>query len=175
MDEKDEGLAGEDARPDEVGLRAEELRRTVEDGRSRRRSGSVVLDHQRVLGQVQALEGAARAAVERSRGLLEQREAVLAEARAEAEGIVARAERERERLVSDTDVYRVAKRQAEALLERARADDRAMRRETDEYVDAKLANFEVSLARTSEAVRRGRERLAGRSDYADIAPDDRED
>ncbi len=168
MDENDTG-------EDEVARRAEELRRTVEEGRSRRRSGSVALDHQRVLAQVQALETAARAAADRSRELLEHRESVLAEARAEAERIVAQAQRERERLVSDTDVYRVAKRQAETLLERARADDRAMRRETDEYVDAKLANFEVSLARTSEAVRRGRERLAGRSDYADIAPEDRGD
>ena len=52
------------------------------------------------------------------------------------------------------------------MLARSKADAEALRRETDEYVDAKLANFEVALERTSEAVKRGRQRLGAAGDSA---------
>ncbi len=86
--------------------------------------------------------------------------------RREAEQLVADAYREREKLVSDTDVFRVAQREADTVLARSKADAEALRRETDEYVDAKLANFEVALQRTSEAVKRGRQRLGAAGDSA---------
>ncbi len=72
------------------------------------------------------------------------------------------AQTERETIISDTEVFRVAKREADGLLEQARTEAEELRKETDDYVDAKLANFEITLERTIEAVRRGRERLAGR-------------
>lgn len=152
--------------------KAARLRHVVESARSRSRSSTALVDRTEVLSLVDELAASVREAVSEARRVLDEKESVIAAARAEAARIVAEAERQRDTMISDTDVYRVAKRQAETLLERARADDRAMRQETDEYVDAKLANFEVTLSRTSEAVRRGRERLAGRSDYAAIAPDE---
>ena len=89
--------------------------------------------------------------------MLAERDAVVDEGRREAEQIVADAHREREKLISDTDVYRVAKREADQ--HRGRGPARrptALRQETDDYVDAKLANFEITLERTTEAVKRGR-------------------
>ncbi|HEX5562565.1 MAG TPA: hypothetical protein VFX52_13060 [Nocardioidaceae bacterium] len=171
----DSGGKWDDVDPDEVQAKIARLRQLVESARSRSRSSTALVDRAEVLGLVDEVEGAVRGVLTQAAHVLEEREAVVAEGRAEAARIVAEAERQRDSLVSDTDVYRVAKRQAETLLERARADDRAMRQETDEYVDAKLANFEVTLSRTSEAVRRGRERLAGRSDYAAIGPDEPRD
>ena len=53
---------------------------------------------------------------------------------------------------------------------RAEADE--LRKETDEYVDAKLANFEITLERTMEAVKRGRERLAGRTALDSLTDDE---
>jgi hypothetical protein len=47
------------------------------------------------------------------------------------------------------------------MLTEAKTEAEALRAETDEYVDAKLANFEITLERTLEAVRRGRQRLTG--------------
>ena len=47
-----------------------------------------------------------------------------------------------------------------------------LRKETDDYVDAKLANFEITLERTTEAVKRGRERLAGRSAFDALTSDE---
>ncbi len=37
-----------------------------------------------------------------------------------------------------------------------------MQREIDDYIDAKLANFELVLTKTLEAVARGRDKIAGR-------------
>ncbi len=90
----------------------------------------------------------------------------------EAGQIIAEAQSEREKIISDTDVFRVAKREAEGIVERARAEAEELRKETDDYVDAKLANFEITLDRTIEAVRRGREKLAGRSALDGLTSDE---
>ncbi|MGA8210889.1 MAG: hypothetical protein WB441_02800 [Nocardioidaceae bacterium] len=148
------------------------LRETVAGARSRPGSTAVRVDRDTLLGLVEELDAGLEQALEASREVVAEREALLARAGAEADRIVAEAGRERDKLVSDTDVYRAARRQADVLLERAREDDRAMRAETDAYVDAKLANFEVTLTRTTEAVRRGRERLAGQAEQAGAAEPD---
>jgi len=43
-----------------------------------------------------------------------------------------------------------------------------MRAEVDDYVDRKLANFEIMLAKTLKSVERGRAKLAGRNELAEI-------
>jgi cell division septum initiation protein DivIVA len=83
--------------------------------------------------------------------------------KAEADLIVHEARLEQERLASDTEVYRLAQHQAQRVLDDAKLEADALRAETDEYVDGRLANFEITLERTLEAVRRGRERLAGQT------------
>ena len=152
----------------DVHAKLAELRRTVDEARSMPMSASAVVNRAELLALVDDLAGElARASAESAR-VLAERDAVVAEGRREADGIVADAHREREKLISDTDVFRVARREADTLVARAREDAEALRQETDQYVDAKLANFEVTLARTSDAVRRGRQRLAGRSSFADL-------
>ncbi len=39
-----------------------------------------------------------------------------------------------------------------------------MRLETNKYIDARLANFEVALNKTLDAVKRGREKMTGKSE-----------
>ena len=63
--------------------------------------------------------------------------------------------------MSDTEVYRIAVRQADELRETTKRECEALRHETDEYVDTRLANFEITLNKTLEAVSRGRDRLPG--------------
>jgi hypothetical protein len=58
------------------------------------------------------------------------------------------------------------------VLEQAHAETEGLRHETDDYVDEKLANFEITLERTIEAVRRGRERLAGRTAFSSLTPEE---
>ena len=156
----------------DVHARLAELRQAVEGARSMPMSASVVINRSEVLELVDGLEKALDAALVEARAVLADRDAVVDEGRRQAGELLAEARSEREAIVSDTEVYRVAKREADALLDQARAEAEALRRETDEYVDAKLANFEITLERTTEAVKRGRERLAGRTHLDALTEDE---
>jgi hypothetical protein len=158
----------------DVHAKLAELRRTLDEARSMPMSASAVVNRGELLALVDEISGELEKTLEESRRVVTEREAVVDEGRQQADRIVADARSEREKLISDTDVFRVAKRQADTLVARARQEAEALRQETDQYVDAKLANFEVTLERTSDAVRRGRERLAGRSTFADLRSDEPE-
>lgn len=148
------------------------LRRTVEEARAMPMSASAVVNRTDVLGMLDDLERAVVEASTESDRVLAQRDAMIADAEVRADQIVKDANFERDRLVSDTEVYRVAQRQAEALLADAQTEASELRKETDDYVDSMLANFEITLERTMEAVRRGRDRLAGRSALRSLGGDD---
>ena len=156
----------------DVHARLAELRQAVEGARSMPMSASAVINRAEVLELVDGLEKAIDAALVEARAVLADRDAVVEEGRREADELLAAARSEREAIATDTEVYRVAKREADALLAGAAAEAEALRRETDEYVDAKLANFEITLERTPEAVKRGRERLAGRTDLDALTEDE---
>ena len=135
-------------------------------------SASAVVNRAEILAMLSDLEEGLDSALADSDRLLGRRDDVLAEARREAENLLADARHEREGLVSDTEVYRLARRRADELVAAAEADAAGLRAETDEYVDGKLATFEITLERTIEAVRRGRERLAGRSALDSLTEDE---
>ena len=155
----------------DVHAKLAELRRVVEDARSMPMSASAVINRGEVLSLIDEVSSAVESAFSDSQRVVAERESVVAEGRTEAERIIADARDERSRMISDTDVYRVAKRQADDIVQKARAEAEELRKETDDYVDAKLANFEITLERTTEAVKRGRERLAGRSAFDDLTSD----
>jgi cell division septum initiation protein DivIVA len=140
------------------------LRQVVEEARSMPMSASAVVNRSEVLGLVDELEAAITQAFSDAERVLADRDSVVGDGRKEADRIVEQARSESERLASDTEVFRVAQREADQVLAHARDEAAALRQETDEYVDAKLANFEITLERTMDAVKRGRERLAGRTD-----------
>jgi hypothetical protein len=128
-------------------------------------SSSAVVNRADMLALVSELEAGLETALAQSEQVVAAGNAVLEDARREAERIVADARSERDRLVSDTDVFRLAKREADDLLATARRESQELRAETDDYVDSRLANFEVTLHKTLEAVTRGRERLQGRTTF----------
>lgn len=121
-----------------------------------------------LLAQLDELGQSLEDAFSESKRVIGDREAVVESGRTEAAEIIARARDEREQMLSDTEVFKVAKREADAVLDRARAESEGLVKEADEYVDSKLANFEITLERTIEAVKRGREKLAGRSVFEGI-------
>ena len=126
-------------------------------------SASAGVNRAELLKLLDELKEGLSAAFSDAQQVIADRDTLLEEARLEAERIVQDARNERERIVSDTEVFRVAKRRADEELDHARTESEGLRTETDDYVDGKLANFEITLERTLEAVKRGRERLAGRS------------
>ena len=78
-------------------------------------------------------------------------------------------------ILSQSEIVRIAELQADQIRTNATDEAASMRAEVDDYVDAKLANFEVVLNKTLNAVHRGREKLRGRSEVgglSDFTPDD---
>ncbi len=146
----------------DVSQLVDELRSTVDEARSMPMSSSVVVNKSDVLARIDALHEALPQAFAESERVVVGRDTVLADARTQADRIVEEATQERERLISDSEVYRVAKRQAEDERQRVERECEALRHETDEYVDGRLANLEITLTKTLEAVTRGRDRLQGR-------------
>lgn len=93
----------------------------------------------------------------------------LERAQAEAAQIIASAEQKAQFLSGQTPVVELARKKAAQLEAKALADAEALRREADAYVDARIASFEASLAKTMSQVRTMRERLASRSALDDTA------
>lgn len=146
----------------DVHVKLAEIRQVVEGARSMPMSASAVVNRAELLGLLDELQGTIASELTDAERVVADRDSVLEAGRQQAHQILADARNEREHVISDTEVFRVAKREADEVLAHARAESEELRKETDEYVDAKLANFEITLERTMEAVKRGRERLAGR-------------
>lgn len=148
----------------DVHERLARIRSAVENARAMPMSASAVVNRTELLAEIDALATELPKAFVESQRVIAERDQVVEEGRVEADRIITEGRDERDRLVSDTEVYRVAKIEADRVREEARKEVLELRRETDEYVDNRLANFEVALGKTLEAVSRGRERLHGRSD-----------
>ena len=149
----------------DVHAKLAETRQLIARARSMPMSASVMVNRAELLQTLDQVQESLETALSDAQQVVTKRESAVEEGRREAEQIVLDAHNERELIVSDTEVFRVAKRKADEVLEHARTESEELRKETDGYVDGKLANFEITLERTTEAVKRGRDRLAGRSDF----------
>ena len=147
----------------DVQAKLAEIRAAVEQARSMPMSSSAVVNRTEVLQLLDELRTGIEAAFGDARQLVADRDSIVAEACAESDQILKDARNERENLVSDTEVFRLAQRRAEEIVETARNEAEGLRKEADDYVDSVLATFEITLERTTEEVKRGRDRLAGRS------------
>jgi cell division septum initiation protein DivIVA len=156
----------------DVRVKLAEIRQAVEQARSMPMSASAVVNRGELLEMIRELEVELEQAFSEADRIQRQRDEVVEDGRREADHIIADARNERDRLVSDTEVFRAAQRRSEEVVAEARAEADGLRKETDDYVDARLATFEITLDRTIEEVRRGRERLAGRSALDSLTEDD---
>jgi hypothetical protein len=150
----------------------DEVSRLVEQARVVPLSSSVMVHRDELLALLDELRALLPVALQQAQDVLDQRDAVVEEGRQEAGRLVAVARQERERLVAGTAVHRQAAEEAARLLEDARLNAETMQVQVDDYVDGKLANFEIVLHKTLEAVERGRAKLAGRSALDELAGDD---
>lgn len=158
----------------DVHEKLDELTAVIQGARSMPMSASCIVNRGDVLALIDDIRGLLPEEFRHAELLLRDREAVVEEGREEAERIVAAAQEERARLVAETEVAAQAELDAEEIRAAAEEESAAMRREVDDYVDAKLANFEVVLEKTLAAVHRGRDKLRGRSDYAEDSADELE-
>ena len=76
-----------------------------------------------------------------------------------ADDIIESARVQAERMVERTEIAREARRIAQKTVDDADAQARRLRLECEDYIDHKLAEFEVVLERTRQAVENGRAQL----------------
>jgi hypothetical protein len=148
----------------------DELASLVEGARSVPMSASCVVNRADALALIDRVRASLPGALLEADGLLQRRDGVLADARREAEGVLDEAHAERMRLVSQTEVIAQAQIEGRRIVAAAEQEAAAVRQEIDDYVDAKLANFEIVLSKTMEAVARGRDKIAGRRAVEELAP-----
>ena len=94
---------------------------------------------------------------------------MLAEAKREAERIVKEAHERQERMISDEEITKQAERAAEDIIEDARGREREIRLGAEDYADEILNTLEVNLSKFIAAVQRGRDRLAGKDEPAEVS------
>jgi cell division septum initiation protein DivIVA len=150
--------------------RLQQLETMVREARSVPLSTSAIVGRDEVLEIIEAARNDLPEEIKQARWVVKDREELLEKARHDAEALVDRGRAERDRLVSEQEVVRAAKEEAERLLAEAEQQSREMRLESEDYVDAKLAQFEIALEKTADALhrsiaqaQRGRERLRGAS------------
>lgn len=136
-----------------------ELRDIVEHARTMPMSASVLVNREDVLQLVDEILAAFPDELRHARWLLKERDDFLVQARREADEILAAARIQVERMVERTEIVREARRVAQRTIDDADAQARRLRLESEDYVDQKLAEFEVVLDRTRQAVHQGRQRL----------------
>jgi vacuolar-type H+-ATPase subunit H len=151
-----------------------QLRQAIATARSMPMSASAMVNRAEVLAMLDQLADDLPRAFGEAEEILHHRDQVIEEGRQQVAETLATAHAQHERLVSDSEVYQMAKQRADQILQEARTESDGLRRETDDYVDSKLANFEIALHRTLEAVARGRQRLQGRSELDTLGIDNGE-
>jgi cell division septum initiation protein DivIVA len=107
--------------------------------------------------------------IKQARWIVKERQEMLAEAKREAERIIKEAREKQDALISDEEVTRQAERAAEDIIDDARAREREIRLGAEDYADEILNTLEVNLTKFIAAVQRGRERLQGKDEPAEVA------
>jgi cell division septum initiation protein DivIVA len=107
--------------------------------------------------------------IKQARWIVKERQEMLAEAKREAERIVKEGRERQERLISDEEIVKAAERAAEDIIEDASAREREIRLGAEDYADEILDTLETNLSKFIAAVQRGRERLQGSDEPAEVS------
>jgi len=153
----------------DVHAKLDELTALIDNARAMPMSASCVVNRGEVLAHLDEIRSLLPVEFDEARRVLDDKGAVIAEGHVEAEQIIEEARAERARMISKTEVMREAAKEAEAARTAAAEDADRMRREIDDYVNGKLANFEVVLHKTLQAVEKGRAKISGRHELDALA------
>lgn len=159
----------------DLAARLEQLEELIQEAKSMPLSSSVLVNREEVLEKIAEMKEALPEEIKRARWIVRDREELLSKARAEGEQIVEQAHEDQLRMARKEEVVARATREADRIVSEAEDVSRTMRSEAEDYVDAKLAQFEISIRRILEAsqastkslnttldqVEVGRERLRG--------------
>ncbi|HET6911611.1 MAG TPA: hypothetical protein VFH54_19965 [Mycobacteriales bacterium] len=153
----------------DIHAKLDELTQIIESARAMPMSASCIINRSEALERLDEMRKMMPGELTTAQQILDDKSAVVQEGRAEAEAIIEAAKAERTKMLGRTEIMREATREAESVLAAARADADRMRVEIDDYVDGKLANFEVVLHKTLQAVEKGRAKISGRHELDELA------
>jgi len=136
----------------------------VEEARGVPLSASCVLHRGEILEILDGARAALPNDLEAARKIMASRDALIEEGRLSSEALIASAREEVSRMIEQTAIVSAAREEAQHILDDAHVEADAEREEVEKYIDSRLATLEVILNKTSDAVARGRERLAGAGD-----------
>jgi vacuolar-type H+-ATPase subunit H len=136
----------------------------VEEARGVPLSASCVLHRGEILEILDGARAALPNDLEAARKIMASRDALIEEGRLSSEALIASAREEVSRMIEQTAIVSAAREEAQHILDDAHEEADAEREEVEKYIDSRLATLEVILNKTSDAVARGRERLAGAGD-----------
>ena len=136
----------------------------VEEARGVPLSASCVLHRGEILEILDGARAALPSDLETARKIIASRDALIEEGRLSAESLIASAREEVSRMIEQTAIVSAAREEAQHILDDAHLEADSEREEVEKYIDSRLATLEVILNKTSDAVARGRERLAGAGD-----------
>ena len=136
----------------------------VEEARGVPLSASCVLHRGEILEVLDGARAALPNDLEAARKILASRDSLIEEGRLSAEALIASAREEVSRMIEQTAIVSAAREEAQHILDDAHLEADQEREEVEKYIDSRLATLEVILNKTSDAIARGRERLAGAGD-----------
>jgi cell division septum initiation protein DivIVA len=106
--------------------------------------------------------------IREARWIVQERQDILAEAEREADRIAEQAREHQAEIVSGHELIRRAERAAEEIIEGAHAREREIRLGVEDYADEILDTLERNLGKFTAAIQRGRQRLRGSDQRADV-------
>jgi vacuolar-type H+-ATPase subunit H len=136
----------------------------VEEARGVPLSASCVVHRGEMLGVLDEAKAALPGSFAKAESIVANRDKVIDEGRMQAEQMVVMAREEASQLIEQTAIMQQAREEAKKILTQARQEAAEQKQNIEDYIDARLANLEVILNKTQEAITRGRERLAGSSE-----------
>ena len=136
----------------------------VEEARGVPLSASCVLHRGEILEVLDGARAALPNDLEAARKILASRDSLIEEGRLSAEALIASAREEVSRMIEQTAIVSAAREEAQHIFDDAHLEADQEREEVEKYIDSRLATLEVILNKTSDAIARGRERLAGAGD-----------
>ncbi len=136
----------------------------VEEARSVPLSASCVVHRGELLEILDGARSALPHDLAEAQNVIAGRDAIVAQGQDSAENLVALAREEVARMVEQTSIVQAARDEAQRIMDEVRETADRERDEVEAYIDSRLATLEVILNKTSDAVARGRERLAGAHD-----------
>ena len=136
----------------------------IEEARGVPLSASCVLHRGEILEVLDGARAALPNDLEAARKILASRDSLIEEGRLSAEALIASAREEVSRMIEQTAIVSAAREVAQHILDDAHLEADQEREEVEKYIDSRLATLEVILNKTSDAIARGRERLAGAGD-----------